>query len=58
MKKIYSILFTVFLNLAFFSCTPTSIVDEANTPQACCGEDGDLDLPPPPPPTGGGITGG
>lgn len=53
MKKIYLILLTVFLNLAFFSCTPNSINEDSETPQACCDEDGDLLPPPPPPPPGG-----
>ncbi|WP_243471542.1 hypothetical protein [Winogradskyella sp. MH6] len=54
MKKISVILFTVFLNMAFFSCNPESITDEV-IPQACCGEDGEIPPPPPPPPpTGSG----
>lgn len=44
---------TVFLNLAFTSCTPQSLTDEVSTPQSCCGEDGDIIPPPPPPPSGG-----
>ena len=55
MKKIYIILLAVFLNMAFFSCTPNSINEDSQTPQACCGEEGEiLPPPPPPPPTGGG----
>ncbi|WP_055443237.1 hypothetical protein [Lacinutrix himadriensis] len=51
MKKIYVILFTVFLNVALFSCTPTSLQEESpSATVGCCGEDGDLDPPPPPPP--------
>lgn len=50
-------MFTVLLNIAFYSCTPQSLSDETNVPQACCGEDDPI-LPPPPPPPGGGITGG
>lgn len=53
MKKIYIIMLTVFLNLAFTSCTPQSLTDEVSTPQSCCGEDGDIIPPPPPPPSGG-----
>lgn len=53
MKKLSIIIFTVFLNLAFFSCNPESIVDEA-IPQACCGEEGNIPPPPPPPPTDDG----
>ena len=56
MKKIYVIVLTVFLNLAFFSCTPEALEDQVlNTEQAtdsddetpCCDEDGDIDPPPP-----------
>ena len=49
MKKIHLILFTVFLNMALFSCTPTSVSDiqpSADGDQ-CCGNGGDI--PPPPP---------
>jgi len=49
MKKIYVILFTVILNMAFFSCNPESLIDDA-APQACCDEDEHLPPPPPPPP--------
>lgn len=53
MKKIYLILFTVFLNMALFSCTPQSITENGATETSeCCGEDGDLPPPPPPPPGG------
>lgn len=58
MKKIYLILFTVFLNSALFSCTPTSIVEDGVKSTICCGEDGDIvPPPPPPPPTEGENTG-
>tara|TARA_R110002167_G_scaffold247308_7_gene452909 strand:- start:355 stop:519 length:165 start_codon:yes stop_codon:yes gene_type:complete len=51
MKKIYVILFTVFLNLGLFSCTPDSISEGELQIQACCGGDnGDIPPPPPPPP--------
>lgn len=56
MKKLYLIFFTVFLNMALFSCNPESIVDEV-VPQACCGEGGEIPPPdpiPPTPPTGNG----
>ena len=49
-------MFTVFLNMTLFSCTPQGISDsspaaiEPEQEQNCCGEDGDL---PPPPPNGG-----
>ena len=47
MKKIYVIMFTVFLNGAFFSCNPESITDEIEVvPQACCDENGEIDPPP------------
>jgi hypothetical protein len=54
MKKISIILFTVFLNVAFFSCNPESLTEEV-IPQACCDGNGEIDPPPPPPPvnTGG-----
>jgi hypothetical protein len=52
MKKLSIIMFTVFLNVAFFSCNPESIIDEV-VPQACCGDGGELP-PPPPPSTGNG----
>ncbi|WAC03382.1 hypothetical protein N7U66_07570 [Lacinutrix neustonica] len=55
MKKLFIIMFTVFLNGAFFSCTPEHIVAEDQTQATdCCGEDGDIDPPPPPPPPSGG----
>ncbi|MCW5516915.1 hypothetical protein [Muriicola sp. Z0-33] len=54
MKKIYVIVFTVFLNTAFLSCTPESYVEEAIEVEACCGDSGDIPPPPPPPPGGGG----
>ena len=56
MKKIALILFTVFLNLGLFSCTPQAISEEINNEQACCGDDGHI--PPPPPPPVGGNGGG
>ncbi|MCB0437972.1 MAG: hypothetical protein KDD20_04455 [Mangrovimonas sp.] len=52
MKKIYIILFTVFLNMAFTSCTPTAVNEEAVQSDDCCGGTGGI--PPPPPPYGGG----
>jgi len=51
MKKTALILFTVFLNICLFSCTPQSLTEDV-APQACCGDDGDI--PPGPPPVGGG----
>ncbi|WP_299114328.1 hypothetical protein [uncultured Winogradskyella sp.] len=53
MKKIYVILFTVFLNGAFFSCTPEALTEEIKE-QACCDGSGEIDPPPPPPPGNGG----
>lgn len=41
-------LFTVFLNVVLFSCTPESLTEEEIYLEACCG-DGE-DIPPPPPP--------
>jgi len=58
MKKISFLLFTVFLTMGIVSCTPTSIVDDAQTPQACCGDDGEIPPPLPPPPGGGFGNGG
>ncbi len=55
MKKLYVILFTVFLNLAFYSCTPQgnpSNVPAATEEEDCCGDD--IPIPPPPPPGTGG----
>ena len=54
MKKIYLVLLTVFLNFAFFSCTPEALNENVNVPQACCDDDGDIPPPPPPPPPGDG----
>ncbi len=51
MKKIYLVIFTVFLNLAAFSCSPESVTSDSVEPVACCDEDGPI-LPPPP--NGGG----
>lgn len=43
MKKIYLILFTVFLSIGMFSCTPQSNSDDKNQEQLlktdCCDED-------------------
>ncbi|MDD7887111.1 hypothetical protein [Flavivirga sp. 57AJ16] len=52
MKKIYLIMFTVFLNLGLFSCSPQTNTDGENPeaieePADCCGNGGDI--PPPPP---------
>lgn len=52
MKKIHLLIFTVFLNIAMFSCTSQSLAEENPSPQACCGDDGELK--PPPPRNGGG----
>ncbi|GAK96941.1 hypothetical protein JCM19294_447 [Nonlabens tegetincola] len=32
------------------SCTPDSIMDDINDKQACCENEGTIELPPPPPP--------
>jgi hypothetical protein len=51
MKKIIAIFFTVFLNLAFYSCTPMTVQEDNHEPVACCGNEGEiLPEPPPPPP--------
>jgi hypothetical protein len=42
MKKFFIIIFTVFLNGAFFSCTPTSLHEVANTEQGTTGEDEEI----------------
>ncbi len=54
MKKIYVIIFTVFLNMAFHSCTPQGISDNAPaaTEEDCCGDGSPIPPPPPPPPGG------
>jgi len=48
MRKIINTVFTGFLILGFYSCTPETIEEEIMTPQACCGDT--LPIPPPPPP--------
>lgn len=56
MKKIHLILFTLFLNTALFSCTPTALSEldkNAEDGQECCGNGGDIPPPPPEPETGG-----
>lgn len=59
MKKLFLIILTGLLNFGFFSCTPETLADEVITPQACCGEDGELPPPPPPPPPSeDDVTGG
>ncbi|WP_156950193.1 hypothetical protein [Maribacter antarcticus] len=50
MKKIYIILFTVFLTATLFSCDPETVAEEAIELQACCSDGGDIPPPPPPPP--------
>lgn len=42
MKKILFIVFTVFLNVFIFSCTPTSIQEHFETEKATGGEDGEI----------------
>ena len=44
---------TVFLNIAFHSCSPQGIsgnIPAATDEENCCGDDGEI-LPPPQPPT-------
>ena len=50
MKKIHLIIFTVFLNIALYSCTPQAISDtnSIETEEDCCGNGGNI---PPTPPT-------
>ena len=48
MKKIYVIVFTVFLSMALFSCNPERLVGDS-APQACCDQGEDIPPPPPPP---------
>jgi hypothetical protein len=56
MKKLSIILFTVVLNMVFFSCNPESLVEDVKE-QACCGEG--AEIPPPlPPPPGEDLIGG
>ncbi|AGC75948.1 hypothetical protein DDD_0821 [Nonlabens dokdonensis DSW-6] len=43
-------LFTGILISMFFSCTPEQLTDNLNEPQACCGNEGTIEIPPPPPP--------
>ncbi len=43
MKKIILILFTVFLNVSFFSCTPNSLSEGSTTVQTETGEDGEIE---------------
>jgi len=50
MKKFALIIFTVFLNMALYSCTPQAMNEDVKAPQACCGEDEHIPPPPPPPP--------
>ncbi len=48
MRKLYVLLFMLAINMAFYSCTPTSVVDETSAQATdCCGNEGDI--PPPPP---------
>ena len=53
MRKLFFIA-VVFGSVYFTSCSPEdSALDEFQTPQACCGDDGTIPPPPPPPPGGG-----
>ncbi|MFC4633576.1 hypothetical protein ACFO3O_06635 [Dokdonia ponticola] len=57
MKKLFLVA-VVFGSMFFTSCDPEeSLLDEFQTPQACCGEDETIP-PPPPPPPGSGNNGG
>lgn len=60
MKKLILVV-AVFGSMFFTSCDPEeSLLDEFQTPQACCGDDLPLipPPPPPPPPTGNGNNDG
>ncbi|PRX14120.1 hypothetical protein [Nonlabens ulvanivorans] len=50
MKKITLIVFTGILISTLISCTPDSIIKDTNDKQACCENEGTIELPPPPPP--------
>ncbi|MFC5195766.1 hypothetical protein ACFPH8_10530 [Bizionia hallyeonensis] len=53
MKKLYVLLLMLAFNMAFYSCTPTSVADETNSQATdCCGNEADIPPPPPPPPPG------
>ncbi len=52
MKKIILIVLVGFLYAGFLSCSPETLSNETNIPQACCGDE--IPPPPPPPPGGGG----
>lgn len=47
MKKIYLVFLAVFMNVAFYACTPETIAKDING-TVCCDEEGTI--PPPPPP--------
>jgi hypothetical protein len=49
MKKVYFLLFLSVFQVFIFSCTPKTLSEEVNNPQACCGEEAQI---PPPPPDG------
>lgn len=42
MKKIYLIMFTVFLNIASISCSPEGLAEDNPKSQACCGHDNNI----------------
>ncbi|WP_431471851.1 hypothetical protein I5168_11470 [Nonlabens sp. SCSIO 43208] len=50
MKKITLTVFMGILISTSISCTPDSIMDDINDKQACCENEGTIELPPPPPP--------
>jgi hypothetical protein len=53
MKKITLIVFTGILISVFFSCTPESVLNGSEDINACCVDEGTIELPPPPPPKDG-----
>lgn len=48
MKKTTLIVFKGILICALYSCTPENIIDSTEDVQACCGNEGTIELPPPP----------
>ncbi|HZW63504.1 MAG TPA: hypothetical protein VFF15_07680 [Flavobacteriaceae bacterium] len=53
MKKLYLIVFWLFLTLVYVSCTPAPLEGDAIKSEDCCGEDGEMQPPPPPSDSGG-----
>ncbi|MGB5982224.1 MAG: hypothetical protein WBG46_08775 [Nonlabens sp.] len=49
MKKSLTVILCGLFMATLFSCTPESIKEEMNEPQACCDEGTIIFIPPPPP---------